>query len=74
MVRLSLWEDGTLLPDSNRLAQPGEPLEQPQPTWADGRSSSLLSEDPSILFSGGAGPEALLLVGWEIPSFGGDKT
>lgn len=64
----------TLLPDSNSLAQPGEPLEQPQPTWPDGRSSSLLPEDPSMLFSGGAGPEALFLAGWETASFGGDET
>lgn len=39
--------------------------------WPDGRSSSLLSEDSSVLFSGGARPDSLLLVDWEIPSWAG---
>lgn len=64
----------TLFLKSDTLAQPVEALEKTQPTWADGSSSSLLSEDSSVLFSGGAGAGALLKAGWEVPSFGGDRT
>jgi len=38
-------------------------------TWLAGSSSSLLSEEPSVFFSGGAGARGLLLAALELPSF-----
>lgn len=43
--------------------------EEEGPTWLAGSSSSLLSEDPSASFSGGAGTRVLLLAVLGLPSF-----
>lgn len=45
------------------------PKEKERPTWLAGSSSSLLSEEPSVFFSGGAGARGLLLAALELPSF-----
>lgn len=45
------------------------PKEKEGHTWVAGSSSSLLSEDPSAFFSGGAGAWALLFAVLELPSF-----
>lgn len=59
------------LPPSQGPAAPCPqcPKEKEGPTWLAGSSSSLLSEDPSAFFSGGAGARGLLLAALELASF-----
>lgn len=72
MVKVSPWED-LPCPPAQYLACCAC-RDKVQPTWLGGSSSSLLSEDPSGFFSGGAGVTVLLLAVFEVMFFCRERT